>query len=632
MPDTLVAPTGYSIAGDENSAIRLAIINTIQVAAREREQLSALTIEAPAGVAEAQGAGGVGAPSNIWDMGTWMYEDGTNHLPPVWRNETCPKDLHLGTVPTFNFYKRIVEILRGSVLKVLPSLEFSVEETAGDSESDVEMDGVLGRTEDTLRLSGVNIPPPAVDEEEAPDEHDETVSMLNELWKETAQDSRLLAELDLCLKHDCNYGMGFIGLHRSRGKDYIRAVHPQLVLYDASVERVQDLTWIAKISVKPRPANVQRTYGMVAIDANWPQSIMNRPISTMVFMEIWILKGTVFAGRNWEEHGAHIVLGSDNSLVSEKAWDLDYLPLLPVSLLPGERLRGEALSQTLWSAQVRVDKTLAVLLARTSRAAGEKYQIGTDNAGPKTKGVGLTETAVSNLKHPGTQVVMSQVPITPFPPPKIPKELAALFQTAIRDMEVLAGISQAFQGIAPKSVTAGVAIQALAEQSAGRVNRMASHLAESLRLFGKMWAAYELAKRGMELPPTFKVKVTLAVMEEEDTRKQFEKIKDIAGVWESLPAELLEILVETIPGLTRENKENLLELLQRRKEQERQALEQPEGQEGLPGQPGAPLPAQAPEGGGAPPAPAPAPPLLGPMLPLPPGVPPSPVGVPQLTR
>ncbi len=220
---------------------------------------------------------------------------------------------------------------------------------------------------------------------------------------------------------------------------------------------------------------------------------------------------------------------------------------------------------------------------------------------------------------------------------KLPKDLVLLFRETIADMERLAGVSPAFQGVAPKGVTAGVAIQTLAENSARRVNRMASHMAESLRFFGKMWAAYELAKRGMELPPRFKVKVTLAVQEEQNRRDQFQKIRDIAEVWDKLPAEILDIIVDSIPGLTQKNKRELMTLLEKRKEMEQRAQEAQqaereqalEAQQGEPGAPQLPAPT-APEGGGALPAPAQASSPMGSMGS--PGAPPAPRSVPDFLR
>ncbi len=589
----------YSLA--RNADVRTAIMNAIQKAISAREVLSRVEISTE-------------APGNIWDLGTWMYEDSTHHLPTTWRTEIVQKDLHLRDVPTFNFYKRIVEILQGAVLKGTPGVEFGIEGDKGITREERDTDALIVQAEDALRQAGMGIPPAIGESASGGMEQDsdlnaaeqqqkDVVEYLNREWVEMSEDSRLLSELDLSVAHSCNYGFGWLSLQAGMdGKEYVRETHPQLVIYDPVAERVQDLTWVAKILVRPWTGKTAKSSRDVTIDGAWPASVTGRPESSEIQVEVWIKKGARFAGRVWRDHGMHLVMksGSGTPLVSESEWDIPYLPMVPVILLPGERLRGDVLSKMLWQTQVRVDKTLGVLLSRVSRAAGEKYHV-KRGGGATSKGAVLSETGTQNLEHPGAQIIYEEAPIEMLDAPQVPRDLVDLFHDAVRDMERIAGISQAFQGIAPKSITAGVAIQTLAEQSSQRVNRMATHMAEALKQYAQMWAAYKLAKAGHVMPPGVRVKVSLAVQEEENQRSQFQKMSDIANIWDKLPAEMLEILVDAIPGLSPANKDRLRDAIQQRKDEDEAPPPQlPQMEQG--GMPGAPqLPAPAPEGNAAPP-------------------------------
>jgi hypothetical protein len=270
-------------------------------------------------------------------------------------------------------------------------------------------------------------------------------------------------------------------------------------------------------------------------------------------MELWIRKGAKFAGRLFKETGLRAVIRSGGVIVEEEDWPHDVLPIVPVYLLPSDRMVGHSLAAILWQAQVRVDKILGVMLSRTARSAGEKYRIGRD-VNAAAPGEGLTCRAEQDLRKPGVQVITSDSPIEMYAPPPVPADLVALLREAIVDMERLAGISQPYQGVAPKGVTAGVAITALAGMSSRRVNRMAAHLAEALRDFGKAWAKFELTRRGIEAPDNMRVKVSLEVQEEETRRRQFDAALELARAGLNIPP---EVLIDLIPGLSARKKNEI---------------------------------------------------------------------------
>ena len=485
----------YTLADAKGELVRH-VLDIVGEAARERE-------------AAAETGLGREAPGNIWDLGTWMWEPGTKHLPATWVNEVCPKDLALKDAPTLNVYRALVEQIQGGVLSAMPDLEF-----------DAENAGIA--------------------------------NILNDAWRDTTEKSRLLAELDLCVAHNCNYGAGWLGIHRnSAGEPYIRAVHPQLVVCDPAAERPQDLMWVAKLFVENTGT---RNDGETVLDeARWPESILPKPECSEIRMELWIRRGATFAGRSFKETGLRAVIRSGGRIVEEEDWPHDVLPIVPVYLLPSDRMVGHSLAAVLWQAQVRVDKILGVMLSRTARSAGEKYRIARD-VNAAAPGEGLTCRAEQDLKKPGVQVITSDSPIEMYAPPPVPADLVALLREAIADMERLAGISQPYQGVAPKGVTAGVAITALAGMSSRRVNRMAAHLAEALRDFGKAWAKFELTRRGIETTGDLRVKVSLEVQEEETRRKQFDAALELARAGINIPE---EVLIDLIPGLSTAKKNDI---------------------------------------------------------------------------
>ncbi|MBN1809993.1 MAG: hypothetical protein JW909_13070 [Planctomycetes bacterium] len=495
--------TTYTLR-DGEGGLAARVLDAVSEAAREREAAAEISL-------------GREAPANTWDLGTSMWHPGTGHLPASWVNEVCPNDLRLSEAPTFNMYRALVEQIQGGVLPAVPEVEFHVESSRG------------------------------------------VTRLLTDCWRDMAEKSRLLAELDLCVQHNCNYGAGWLAIHRGSAGTCLRAVHPQLVVFDPLAERPQDLGWVAKLVV--RPVAGRPLQSAMLDEARWPDSILPRPDACEVRVELWVRRGASFAGRVFRDSGLRAVIRSGGAVVEEEDWPHDALPLVPVYLLPSERMTGHSLAAILWKAQVRLDKILAVMLSRTARSAGEKYRIARE-PGAGSPGLSLTGRAETDLRKPGVQVITSDAPIEMYAPPPVPADLVALFRQAVSDMERLAGISAPYQGIAPAGVTAGVAITALAAMSGRRVNRMAAHLAEALRDFASTWAAYELARRGVPQPDFVDVQVSLEAREEETRRRRFTAALELARAGVDIPP---AVLVELIPGLSDDMKDDIVSSIEARR-------------------------------------------------------------------
>ena len=547
------------------------------------------------------------SPTDIWEMGERMFEEGNRHLPGTWTNTVCPKELHLSEAPTYNIYKRLVEVMIAAILQSTPDVEFQLtEDTVKDTPEEQEMDGTLDGVEAQLLQMGISMPV----EPELPDAMEATrnvVERLNREWEKFAEKSKMMGEYDSTIKNACNFGPGWMSLNAGDENDmYGRATHPQLIIFDPSAERTYEIKWIAKVFAVPwsgSPGDQKPEQSTVYDAAHWPSNILKKPAEQEMRIELWVKKGAAFAGYRWEEHGIHAVIAGSNTVVSEEEWNHKRFPLTQFILLPSDTIWGQSMSMMLYEAQVRADKILAFLLSRTARTAGEKYHVMKDTAETivSSRGTALTEMGSKNLTKPGVQIVYESAKIEMMPPPPVPQDLYQLWKNAIADIEKLAGLSAAYQGIPPKSVTAGKAIEELAEQSSRRVNRMATHMAEGIREFAYTWAEYELERTGEELPKGMEVKVTLSIQEEETRRDQFEKIMQVAENWETIPPELKEIVIDSIPGLTPANRKMLMDIIA----QQMQGAQM--GEQGA--APGATPPAQSPEVGGV------LPPQMPPMLP-----------------
>jgi hypothetical protein len=205
------------------------------------------------------------------------------------------------------------------------------------------------------------------------------------------------------------------------------------------------------------------------------------------------------------------------------------------------------MSELLWQAQVRVDKVLACLLARAARAAGEKYNVTDAKPGPQPRAAALSKGSVDDLKKCGTQVSYTTTAIQRFEPDHVPEDLMKLFANSVADVERLAGISQPFQGIAPKGITAGIAIQTLASMSGRRVSRMATHLAEAFKSFGHVWAIIYRGMQNKSYDKNIKIKVRMAIHEDETKAKQTQVLRELKEFGLVIPP---EELANMIPGIT----------------------------------------------------------------------------------
>lgn len=536
------------------------------------------------------------APRTIWEMGQHMYEDGNKHLPSQWRDTICPEELHIGEAPTWNLYKLFIEIIQAAILQASPSVEFQLESAEfEDTEEEKRLDTMMDSIEAQLAPMGISFPP----QEPIPDAQEgmrKLIEYLNKKWDKFTEKSRLMSEYDVVIANDCNFGNGWISLNKGDDGDiYGRATHPQLIVFDPSVERKEDIQWIAKVFAVPWSRSNKKDETLSLYDSmRWPESIMKKPSEQGMRVELWIRKGTQFAGYMWEDQGIHAVISGNNTVLSEEKWDMERFPLVLFTLLPSDTIWGQAMSKMLYESQVYCDKILAFIQARISRAAGEKYHVMKDAADTivSSRGTALTSVGAKNLEHPGVEVIYDSAKIEMMAPPVIPQDMLFAYREAVANMEKIAGLSAAYQGIPPKSVTAGTAIRELAEQSSRRVNRMATHMAEGIRDLAYTWAEYELAKIGRTVPEGMEIKVTLSVQEEENRRNQFEKIMNVAETWTEIPPELKEIVIDSIPGLTPANRKMLMGIITKQVQEMKGALQNPQGPV-----PGAVPPAQSPEVG-----------------------------------
>jgi len=607
------------------------ILDDLGAAAKHREQLASTVYGGDGPNQETSRNSKI--PDTVWTCGKYMWEPGSRHLPSEWTNTICPEHLKLKTVPTLNVYRALVEQIQGGILGSMPTLTFEVS-TEEEPEPEVPvapempgmpgmagMAGMLGMHEmpGMAGMPGMGQPPmegemPGMEppmggvspgmfpeaggqmpgmpglpegemepEEQAPD----VGQILTDAWKQISERSRLMSELELEIEHNCNFGSGWLGIHENdNGDPTLRAVYPELVIGDQFADRPEEMQWVAKMFSEkwrgegPKPDELQRVD-----ELRWPDNII-KPESGMLRIEIWIRKGTTFAGRDFKDHGMHVEIRSDGKIVTEEEWDDDDLPLIPVYLMPSNKIVGYSLAVLLWQQQVAVDKIYAVLMSKMNRAATDYIRLPSDAEKVGEPGEKLSDAESEQQNNLGVTVISSNSSMQVEGAPPIPKELVLLLDKAIAHMERLASISQPYQGIAPgEGVTAGVAIGKLVQESAKGISRKAQHLCEALRHLGKVWAKFELKRQGIEVPEGLEVKVSLQVLEEETRKTQYmgiklaqETIPDIV----KLPA-FQKIVVQTIPGLTDDQRNELLEAIEARVEPMPGGPGVPEGMPGIEG-------------------------------------------------
>ena len=516
---------------------------------------------------------GKDAPTDVWTLGTAMWTDGVEHLPSTWKNETVPKDLYLRDVPTLNIYKAIVEQIQGALVATYPTVEFSVN---GKVRAD-----------------------------------------LNEKWEAFSERSRLLSEYDLVMQHGCNYGIGWLGLHRIDGALYGRAVHPQRVLWPQDATRFYEMKWVAKIVLTTKDAN--KVSGDAPAGLTWPSTILPLPDKYDLTLEVWVLKGATLGNRKFEKEGMRFIIDSTGKVKDEEPYKYDVLPLVPFVPLPAERLIGQSMASLLWQAQVRADKILAAILSRVSNSIGGKYIANSANkeGEPDAHGQRIINTANTNIKRPGVQIISLDNFKQYVPPEQVPADLLALYERAIEEMEYISGISRAFQGMVQgRMVSSAKAINALASLGSKRINRMATHFAEAIKDFAKVWAVMATSGQVDDLD----VDVALEYQHEDTRQKKYEAIVELKRAGVDIPSELI---IDAMPGLDEQQKKELISKM----EEEREAKQILGAQQSIPGAQGQ-QPQQPPmeglSGAGEPP---PAVPMEeGAMMEYPAGAPPAPAG------
>jgi len=532
----------YTIRDDP--ALVNTIISTIGEWSRYRESV----LQDPTGYNE--------APGNVWDTGDNMWSNSANHMPSKWRTVLVPEDLGLGDVPHINIYKSFVEQISASILTSIPSLEFIVGEKIAEDEADMEDEQEIieafqqGDYESIKRTLEVS---------DARSQMGYITKALDHGWEKMSHESRALSELDLNVVHNCNYGFGCLALHTFDDRYMMRATHPRLIIVDPYAERSSDIRVVAKVTSKQAAGGRMRSN--ISFDSiTWPDTLLPHPEMSEVVMEVWIKKGTEFAGRKWDAHGMYLKIGGDGTVQDESPLHAARLPLSVSSLIPSDRIYGESLSAILWQAQVRVDKVLAILLSRASRAAGEKYHSQSPNVSAGNKSGAMA--GISNLediRKPGVRVIFSESALTPLPTDHVPSDLMEMYKLAVSDMERIAGLSQPFQGRAPQGITAGIAIQTLATMSSRRVNRMATHLVEALRDFGYIWAEHFLLSVGIKLPKDLEITVHMAAVEESTKQTTWTAIKEMLQLGIQIDP---SALVDVVPGLTAPLREALKKSVQ----------------------------------------------------------------------
>mgnify|MGYP000652967663 CR=1 FL=1 len=513
---------------------------------------------------------GLDVHKNAWDLGRAMWLPGTEHLPNVWKTETCPKDLGLREVPTLKIYRALALQTASALLAAMPKVRFAVQtdtippgmqgETAPGLPGLEEVIGEdLEAANETVEEDlgeGMGIDAALDEQPEMPTgEPGEVVTgVLNGAWEEMARRSRILAELSTCIIDNWNYGISWLGLHDVGGepsKQYIKAVHPQIVLWDLNAERDYEIDWVAKMVA------TGRRDGSGSSLVEWPKALLPKPDDTGVDVELFVRRGGKFGGKAYGE-GLYLRCRSDGELLEEGTWQHDVLPMMPVVLEPGHGLFGTSVASEAWHPQVTIDKVLAVLLSRAGRASGEIITLGGPpaSAGERMpEGTRLNNSIDEQLRRPGVRVVTYDGEFKVTQPQMISADMQNMLAIAISNLERAIGLTPAWQGHLPRGVESGVAIASLAKMGGRRIDRMAAHLTESLRIFARNWAEMYLKELGAD-ETLVEVDVQLEVNVEDTRARQFQAVVELARAGVQVPPEML---VKVIPGLTETQRETLLE-------------------------------------------------------------------------
>jgi hypothetical protein len=101
---------------------------------------------------------------------------------------------------------------------------------------------------------------------------------------------------------------------------------------------------------------------------------------------------------------------------------------------------------------------------------------------------------------------------------------------------------------------------------------------------GKVWAKFELKRQGIETDAEIEVKVSLRALEEETRQRQYEGLRMAAETVPDLPqlTAFKKVVIETIPGLTEDQRRELLDELEAMVEAQAAAVE-PAPEEGVEG-------------------------------------------------
>jgi len=499
---------------------------------------------------------GVDAPKNAWDMGTRMWTPGYSHLPDNWVNEVCPKNLQLREVPVLKVYRVIVEQMTAALLAAMPKVTFAVDVSPSALPTDM---AAAWQAQQAVDLNiEAQIPSPTsqaavvLPGEEPPIDAGQYVSdILNGAWRKFTEDSRLLSEFSLAVIDSLNYSIGWLGLHTRGSETYGKAIHPQIVLWNLDAERPYELEWVAKMVTRAREDSTGALYqGLPDLNSiiAWPNDMLKKTDGQELEIEIFVRRGGLFAGHRYEDAGAHIIMRTSGEIKLDEPWHHDKLPITPVCLEPEHGLFGTSLARELWNTQVAIDKTLAVMLSRASRASGETIQLsGLGAGGTMPEGVRLTNTDEKALTAPGTRIIAHDGDMKIFPPPPMAGEYGALLSMMISNMERIAGITPAWQGHVPRGVESGIAIMSLAKMGGRRIDRMAGHLVEAIRDFANMWASVVLDDMGLYDRGALEVRVVLEINEENTRDRQYQAVLELARAGVQLPP---GIFVDVVPGLT----------------------------------------------------------------------------------
>ena len=526
----------YTIKDDDpqvQSKFIKAILDEVGRGAKERESRMQLNIGRREG-ANAVSQRGEGAADNLWDLGTYLWEDGYKHLPTSWVTKVCPTSLNLSTVPTFNYYKALAKQVQDGVVSSAPDVEFQF---------DVEPGEDIGEFVDEFELA----------------------EWANEEWAKDSERSRMMAVVKRDVKYNWNYGEGWYSIKNSGSKDLrMCAVHPQLIIADPNADTYDEINWVAKVFTEtlaedqPEPTDGTKLFDFETI----PETMVKKGDrkKTRLLCEVWVKKGAKIGKLRFEENGIHLVVRSDNQVQMEEPWPFTVLPVIPSVLNPGDTVTGEAMSSVLWEAQVDLDKAYAKYIAALARAGDDKYHVQISEPTEPNEGMAVGAMGPGGigreLKDPGVQVITTNGKVELLKEGETLEKLWGAVLNAMERIGRLAGISEAYQGIEPDQATSGVAIQSLAALSSKMVQNWATNEAEGLRELGRAWVLIKLGKQGIMVDPE-KINITVTLIpNEEVTRERI--VDDIASLSEraGMPPPV-EIMVDLMPRLSAKQKDKL---------------------------------------------------------------------------